>query len=142
MVRLRQQLCTAAASRSTQREMKLQQCAKIADLRQALLSAGCCSLNAQSAALGLSRSTSWIVLKGGHKSSGLTGSIVRRMLESPQLPAAARLVIEQYVAQKMAGAYGHDQKQIERFWQRAFGEREQRLEWLQTERGVRDRTGC
>ena len=97
------------------REIKLQQCAKIAELRQALLMAGCRSLDSQAFALGLGRSTAWSVLRAGHKSTGLTASTVRQILRSEQLPVTARQVIEEYVAQKLAGAFGHDQKQLGRF---------------------------
>jgi hypothetical protein len=99
----------------TSRNIKLQQCAKIAELRQALVLAGFYSLDRQALALGLGRSTTWIVLKAGHKSTGLTGSIVRRILGSPELPLNARQIIEQYVAHKLAGAYGHDKKQLRKF---------------------------
>src|SRR4051794_8311918 len=90
------------------RDIKLQQCAKIAELRQALLNAGFRSLADQALALGLCRSTTWSIMRAGHKATGLTGSIIRRMLSSSDLPPAARRIIEQYVAQKLAGAYGHD----------------------------------
>ena len=100
---------------ATCRRVKLQQCAKIAELRQVLLDTGFHSLNRQAAALGLGRSTTWTILKARHKSSGLTASVIRRMLRSPELPPAARLVIEEYVAQKLAGAYGHSRKQLNKF---------------------------
>ena len=105
----------AMVSRSAGREVKLQQCAKIAELRQALLAAGFRSLDSQSLALGLGRSTTWTILRAGHKATGLTGSIIRRILSSPELPPTGRCIIEQYVAQKLAGAYGHDRKQLRKF---------------------------
>ena len=101
------------------RDTKLEQCAKIAELRQALLNAGFRSLASQSLALSLGRSTTWNILRAGHKATGLTGSIIRRILSSPELPQAVRCVIEQYVAQKLAGAYGHDRKQLRKFQERA-----------------------
>jgi hypothetical protein len=51
-------------------KMKGRQCAKIRDLRQALIDAGFRSLDQQAMALGLSRSTAWSVLQGHHKASG------------------------------------------------------------------------
>ena len=100
---------------SATRDVKVQQCAKIGELRQALVDAGFHSLDSQAIALGLARSTTWVILKARHKSSGLTGSVIRQILRSPELPATAERVIQQYVAQKMAGAYGHDRKQIQKF---------------------------
>jgi hypothetical protein len=102
----------------TSRDIKLQQCAKIAELRRALLAAGFVSLDSQTVALGLGRSTTWSILRACHKSTGLTGSVIKRILNSAQLPAPARSVIEQYIAQKSAGAYGHDRDQIRRFRER------------------------
>ena len=87
--------------------MKARQCAKIAELRKILLQAGYRSLNQQAVALGLSRSTTWAILKAHHKSSGVSGSIIKRMLRSPELPPAARQWIDEYVAEKVAGRYGH-----------------------------------
>ena len=118
--RLREQLdSVAVVTRAPAgRSIKSQQCAKIAELRQALLEAGFCSLNSQALALGLGRSTTWSILRAGHKATGLTGSIIRRILSSAELPPAARGVIEEYVAQKLAGAYGHDKKQLRKFQER------------------------
>src|SRR4029078_5319428 len=90
---------------SISRTLRTQQCAKVAELRKTLLESGYHSLDRQAAALGLSRSTTWAILNREHKTSGLTGSVIGRMLRSPELPAAIRCVIEQYVEQKMAGAY-------------------------------------
>jgi hypothetical protein len=87
--------------------MKSRQCVKIAELRRVLLEAGFHTLSRQAAALGLSRSTTWAVLKANHKSSGLSGSVIKRMLRCPELPPAAKQVIEEYVAAKLVGEYGH-----------------------------------
>lgn len=105
----------AHAQAPLNRNIKLQQCAKIAELGQALLAAGLQSTESRARALGLCRSTTWTILKAGHKSTGLTASIIRRILDSPELPSGAKQVIEQYVALKLAGAYGHDKKQVQRF---------------------------
>src|SRR6478736_3104464 len=82
-------------------DLKAQQIAKIAELRNALMAAGYHSLDCQAAVLGLSRSTTWIILKANHKASGLTASVISRILCSHELPPNARRVIEEYVAQKM-----------------------------------------
>lgn len=97
------------------RDIKLLQCTKIAELRQALFIAGFRSLDSQALALGLRRSSTWSVLRAQHKSSGLTASTIRQILSSSKLPGEARQVVEQYVAQKLAGAFGHDKKQLRRF---------------------------
>ena len=95
--------------------MKARQCAKIAELRQVLLRAGYPSLDKQASALGLSRSTTWAVLQANHKSSGLSGSVIKRMLRSRDLPPAARQWIKEYVAEKLAGTYGHGRKPLRIF---------------------------
>ena len=112
---LREQPASEVLVSPNSRTIKLQQCAKIAELRQALLIAGFRSVASQALALGLGRSTAWSVLRAGHKSTGLTGSVIRRMSGSSELPEGARRVLEQYVAQKLAGAFGHDEKQLRRF---------------------------
>jgi hypothetical protein len=88
-------------------EMKAAQCAKIRELRHALNSDGIVFLTEQAQAFGLSRSTTWAVLSGNHKSAGLSASIIKRILASPQCPSNARKVILEYVDQKLSGAYGH-----------------------------------
>src|SRR4051794_21710958 len=85
--------------------MKARQSAKIAELRQILLQAGYHSLGKQASVLGLSRSTTWAVLQANHKSSGLSGCVIKRMLRSPGLPPSAKLWLEEYIAQKLAGSY-------------------------------------
>ena len=92
--------------------MKARQCAKIAELREILLKAGYRSLDKQAVALGLSRSTTWAILKANHKSSGVSGSILKRMLRSSELPLAARQWIDEYVAEKVAGRYGHSRYRL------------------------------
>jgi hypothetical protein len=95
--------------------MKTKQLAKIAELRQALLIQGFISVSQQAAALGLSRSTTWHLLKGSHKSSGLSATVLTRMLTSPQMPPEAKRIIEDYVQEKMAGAYGHKTSRVRVF---------------------------
>ena len=95
--------------------MKARQCAKIAELRQVLLQAGYHSLDKQVSVLGLSRSTTWAVLQAHHKASGLSGSVVKRMLRSPELPPTARQWIDEYVTEKLAGTYGHSRPRLRVF---------------------------
>jgi hypothetical protein len=61
----------------------------------------------QAAVLKLSRGTAWKILKGDHKQSGLSANTVNRMLASPDLPPEARKIIDEYVQEKLRGAYGH-----------------------------------
>ena len=88
-------------------EMKVRQGCKIEELHLALLRVGALSLDQQAAALGLSRSTTWSILRATHKNSGLSANIINRMLASPQLPALIHQIILEYIQEKLAGLYGH-----------------------------------
>ena len=94
---------------------KTRQSLKIREIGDALASEGFITLDEQARALGLCRSTTWTLLKANHKSSGLSASVINRMLASPRLPALARSRILEYVEDKMAGLYGHSQAQLRRF---------------------------
>src|SRR4051812_49107458 len=96
------------ASQCALAEMKSKQCARIGELRQALMTSGFDTLDAQARALGLCRSTTWALLRANHKASGLSATLINRMWVSPQLPEAVRAKILQYVEEKIAGAYGHN----------------------------------
>jgi hypothetical protein len=95
--------------------MKARQSAKLREFRQALMDAGFVSLDKQARVLELSRSTTWTVLSGSHKGSGLSAAIINRMLNSPQLPPSARMVLLEYVEEKSAGIYGHGKNQLRLF---------------------------
>ena len=56
--------------------------------------------------LGLPRSTTWTILKGGHKASGLSSIVINRML-AQKLPPEVRLKVIEYVEKKAAGCFGH-----------------------------------
>jgi hypothetical protein len=88
------------------REAKRRQAAKLAEIRQALVAAGCNTAAKQAAALGVSRPTAWVVLNRD-KRAGPSSVIIRRMLSSPNVPPTARRKIEEYVDEKVAGLYGH-----------------------------------
>jgi hypothetical protein len=103
-----------APSRSSA-HMRASQVKKIRELRQALIDAGFVSLDQQATALGLPRSTTWAVLKGNHKCSGLRAGLITRMLGSPKLPAAAKSILADYVSEKIRGAYGHNASTRKRF---------------------------
>ena len=95
--------------------MKVLQCAKIAELRKILEQAGYRSVSEQAVVLGLSRSTTWALLKANHKASGVSGSIIKRMLRSAALPLAVRQWIDEYVGEKLAGKYGHRRNRLRIF---------------------------
>jgi hypothetical protein len=102
-------------SRSTASSLRAKQCKKIAELRESLVQAGLYSLDEQAAALNLSRSTAWAVLRGTYKASGLSAKLIKRMLASPQLPPEARTRIGEYVEEKLAGSFGHSEKHTRLF---------------------------
>jgi hypothetical protein len=95
--------------------MKQKQSAKIKEIKDVLIAEGLVTLTSQADALGLSRSTTWAVLKANHKASGLSGAVIKRMLLAPRLPAAVRAKILEYVREKSAGMYGHSRKRLRLF---------------------------
>jgi hypothetical protein len=99
-------------------EMKARQAAKIREVGHALVNAGFLTLDEQSKALGLARSTTWTVLRASHKGSGLSAAIIKRMLFSPQLPPLARRKILEYTTDKVAGIYGGSRTQRLKFLER------------------------
>jgi predicted DNA-binding transcriptional regulator AlpA len=104
-------------------ELKARQSAKIGELRDALMAAGLLTLDQQAKALGLSRSTTWTILRANHKASGLSASIINRMLASSQLPPLVRAKVLEYIAERAAGLHGHNKLQLRRFTARLSGER-------------------
>ena len=95
--------------------MKARQSAKLRELRQALMDAGFVTLDKQAQVLELSRSTAWTVMSGSHKCTGVSAAIIKRMLNSPQLPPSAKTVLLEYVEEKSAGIYGHGQRELRIF---------------------------
>jgi hypothetical protein len=95
--------------------MRGRQSAKIRELRDALAAAGLRTLDKQAAALTLSRSTTWTLLKGNHKGSGISAAIINRMLLAPRLPRSVHATILQYVAEKAAGLYGDSERRLRKF---------------------------
>jgi hypothetical protein len=94
---------------------KARQSCAIRELSNALAAAGFATLDKQARVLGLCRSTTWTILKGSHKSSGLSATIINRALAAPHLPALVRAKILEYVGQKAAGRYGHSKTQRRKF---------------------------
>ena len=95
--------------------MRGRQSAKIRELREALAAAGLRTLDKQAVALTLSRSTTFTLLKGNHKGSGISAAIINRMLLAPRLPRSVRATILQYVAEKTAGLYGDSELRLRKF---------------------------
>ena len=94
---------------------KVRQSCAIRELSDALATAGFATLDQQAKVLGLCRSTTWTILKGSHKSSGLSATIINRALAAPHLPALVRAKILEYVEEKTAGRYGHSKAQRRKF---------------------------
>jgi hypothetical protein len=95
--------------------MKARQSSKIRELAEAVEAAGFLTLDEQAKALGLARSTAWTIRKASHKASGLSASIISRMLAAPELPPLARTKILEYVEEKAAGLYGGSPNQRRNF---------------------------
>ena len=95
--------------------MKVRQRSKIEEIRTALLRAGTLTLDKQAEVLGLSRSTTWSILRATHKNSGLSAGVINRILSSPRLPALARQRIFEYIQERMAGLYGHSARRRREF---------------------------
>jgi len=95
--------------------MKARQSSKIRELGDALIVEGYLTLDEQAKALGLGRSTTWTLLKGNHKTSGLSAGVINRMLAAPQLPALVQAKILEYIDEKIASFYGHNNTQLRRF---------------------------
>lgn len=107
---------------------RARQWAKIRDITEALESAGFVSLDEQAEAIGLSRSTTWSILKGLHKNSGLTTNTISRILGTKKLPVPVREKLLEYVDEKAQGLYGDSPMRIEQFKERlaAIGIRQMR----------------
>src|SRR5437016_1161250 len=101
--------------------MNARHLSKIRELGEALVSTGFVTLNEQAEALGLSRSTTWTILRARYKASGLSAPTINRMLAAPRLPPPVRAKILEYVEEKTAGLYGHSKTQRRRFIRRLSG---------------------
>jgi hypothetical protein len=109
---------TKATPVSLLSETKARQARKIAELREVLVAAGFKTLRQQAAVLGLSASTAWEVMRGGHKTSGLSAVTIKRILASPNVPPGARRLIEEYICEKLLGGYGHSESSLKLFRKR------------------------
>jgi hypothetical protein len=107
-------LGTSASTRYT-KETRVRHTSKIREIGEALRVAEIVGLNRQAEALGLCRSTTWTLLHGEHKCSGLSSALINRMLAAPQLPDSVRAKVLEYVDERRAGLYGHSQISLRRF---------------------------
>src|SRR5262245_7790525 len=99
-------------------ELKARQIAKIREIRDALVESGHVALDDQASVLGISRSTTWTVVGGTHKTSGLSASVIARMLAAPRLEPAVRSKILEYVSEKSNGHYGGTKRRLRVFIRR------------------------
>jgi len=97
---------------------------KLREVEVALRRAGLIALDEQARALGLSRTTTWKILRGNRRSSEPSAATINRILCAPRLPLPVRIKILEYVQERVSGMYGHDKSQLRRFsirigWDRA-----------------------
>jgi hypothetical protein len=105
----------AGAGVISKAKLKARQTAKLGEIREALIAEGFSTLDQQAAVLGLSRSTTWTIVKASHKSSGLSPATLARMLASPRLSPRVRARINEYIEEKSAGFYGDNEHCLRRF---------------------------
>ena len=87
---------------------------KIKNICDALVAAGFDTLDKQAEVLGLPRSTAWSILRGKHKKSGLSATLLTQMLKSLRLPPLSRKIIG-YIEAKAAAGLGHNKLKQRRF---------------------------
>jgi hypothetical protein len=105
----------AGAVVSSITRLKARQTAKIGEIREALIADGFTTVDQQAAVLGLSRSTTWTIIKSSHKKSGISPAVLARMLASPGLSPRVRDKINEYIEEKSAGLYGDSNHCLRRF---------------------------
>ena len=105
-------------SRDRRCEGRARQWAKIREITESLRLAGFQSLDEQAEAIGLNRSTTWSILKGLHKNSGLSTTTIFRILSHKRLPAPVRKKLLEYVEEKARGLYGDSPIRVEQFKER------------------------
>ena len=96
-------------------DLKARQANKIREISEALVASGFRTLAAQSRVFGLGRSTTWTILRGNHKSSGLSAKIIGRILTASDLPPRVRAKVLEYVEDKASGRFGHSAKLRRKF---------------------------
>lgn len=71
-------------------------------ISEALIASGYTSLDKQAKALGVHRSTAWVIIKNKHKLGRLSAKTAYRILNNPQTPPAVRTIVEQYMTKRSA----------------------------------------
>ena len=102
-------------------DLKAHQAAKMREIGEALVAVGYHKLDDQAAALGLSRSTTWTIIKGTHKGSGLSAATLNRMLSAPDLHPLVRRKVLEYIEKRCDGRYGTTRNCRRRFNQQLGG---------------------
>ena len=102
-------------SRTSGSAARTKQRLKIEEIGTTLAECGFVALDEQAYVLGLSRSTTWTVLRAMHKNSGLSAMTINRMLATGRLPPRVRLKLLEYIAEKMSEAYGDRKHRLEAF---------------------------
>jgi hypothetical protein len=90
-----------------QLKAKARQSSKLAEIRDTLIKLGFDTAAKQAAALGVGRSTAWVVLNRD-KRAGPSAVVIKRIISSLRLPPAVRRKFIEYVEEKIAGLYGHE----------------------------------
>ena len=85
---------------------KERQALKLAEIREALVSAGYDTTAKQAAVLGVGRSTAWWLLNHDRR-YGPSPKVIKRILSSPNIPPAVRRKVEEYIQERISGLYGH-----------------------------------
>src|SRR5471030_3083881 len=96
------------------RKNRQTQASKLAEIREALITAGYNSAAKQAEVLGLCRATAWVLLNRDTR-AGPTAIVIKRVLSSRNIPPEARRKVEEYVEQKISGLYGHNEEQTRAF---------------------------
>jgi hypothetical protein len=96
---------------STGRAARRNYAVRLQDISEALVACGYTRLDRQAKALGISRSTTWTIIKTKHKLGRLSTKTTKRILANPNTPPPVRTVIQQYLAERsdtLLGAQAKD----------------------------------
>jgi hypothetical protein len=89
-----------------QSKAKARQATKLAEIREALVTAGYDTTAKQAAVLGVCRATAWVLLNRD-KRAGPSANVIKRILSSSNVPPEVRRKFEEYIEDKKGGLYGH-----------------------------------